>query len=84
MNAKLLRDPSEFNKPKCTFNPTGECLQSREEVNGSCKKNFSYCSNGWSCDYYCKEDLVYNAKANHCQDFLSCQKSMMSPGIDDL
>ena len=70
----LLKDPSEFNKPKCYQEPSGECpsIINREK----CQSKFSLCYEGWICEYTCKNNQVYNFKSNNCQELYSCQKSM--------
>ena len=76
LHAQLIMDPSEFNKPECIYNQeTGQCPQ--EDLNNGCAKKFSYCMNGWTCNYFCKDDLVYNSKSKRCQSLQSCHKSML-------
>ena len=80
LNANLLRDESEFNKPLCTYNSeTGECP--KVVLNRGCTTEFQYCINGWTCKYYCKHDLVYNPKSSQCQRLHSCYKSMLESDL---
>ena len=77
MNAKLKHDVSEFNRPMCEMEDSGVCPEKRPKPITCDKNEFESCINGWTCTYYCSEDLhVYNSKMNRCEEAHVCYESM--------
>ena len=77
MYAKIKHDVSEFNKPMCHREESGVCPENRPKPITCDKNEFESCINGWTCTYYCSEELqVYNSKMNRCEEAHVCYESM--------